>query len=83
MAFRYEVIRAVKEVTRLDRRKVRARFEERFSAQRMAREYEKQYRKLFPLPPWTVSALIQLRRNSPSHWEKLRGRPPPKDLPKR
>jgi glycosyltransferase involved in cell wall biosynthesis len=41
-----EAIRAVKEVARLDRRKVRARFEERFSAQRMAREYEKQYRKL-------------------------------------
>jgi glycosyltransferase involved in cell wall biosynthesis len=41
-----EAIRAVKEVTRLDRRKVRARFEQRFSAQRMAREYEKQYRKL-------------------------------------
>jgi glycogen synthase len=41
-----EAIRAVKEVTKLDRRKVRVRFEERFSAQRMAREYEKQYCKL-------------------------------------
>jgi glycogen synthase len=41
-----EAIRAVKEVARLDRKKVRARFEERFSAQRMAREYEELYRKL-------------------------------------
>ena len=41
-----EATRAVKEVARLDRRKVRARFEERFSAQRMAREYEKLYGQL-------------------------------------
>lgn len=41
-----EAVRAVKELSRLDRRKVRARFEARFSAQRMAREYEIQYRKL-------------------------------------
>jgi glycosyltransferase involved in cell wall biosynthesis len=41
-----EAVRAVNELARLDRRKVRARFEERFSAQRMAREYESQYRKL-------------------------------------
>jgi intergrase/recombinase len=41
-----EAIRAVKEVTRLDRRRVRIQFEERFSAVRMARDYEKQYRKL-------------------------------------
>ena len=34
------------EVVRLDRRLVRARFVERFSAQRMAREYESQYEKL-------------------------------------
>jgi hypothetical protein len=33
-------------VGRLDRRKVRARFEERFSADRMAREYESAYRAL-------------------------------------
>jgi glycosyltransferase involved in cell wall biosynthesis len=41
-----EAIHAVKELSRLDRRKVRAGFEARFSAQRMAREYESQYRKL-------------------------------------
>jgi glycosyltransferase involved in cell wall biosynthesis len=41
-----EAIRAVSEASRLDRRKVRARFEERFSANRMARQYETQYRKL-------------------------------------
>ncbi|MBR0718968.1 glycosyltransferase family 4 protein [Bradyrhizobium liaoningense] len=41
-----QAIEAVKESARLDRRKIRARFEERFSASRMAREYESQYRKL-------------------------------------
>ena len=41
-----EAARAVNDVAQLDRRKVRARFEERFSAQRMALEYEQQYRKL-------------------------------------
>lgn len=41
-----EAVSAVSEVARLDRRNVRARFEQRFSAHRMAREYESQYRKL-------------------------------------
>lgn len=41
-----EAVSAVREVARLDRRNVRARFEQRFSAHRMAREYESQYRKL-------------------------------------
>ncbi|WP_027576820.1 glycosyltransferase family 4 protein [Bradyrhizobium sp. WSM1743] len=41
-----QAIEAVKEVVRLDRRKVRARFEERFAASRMAREYENRYREL-------------------------------------
>ena len=41
-----QAIGAVKEVVRLDRRKVRARFEERFLASRMAREYESRYREL-------------------------------------
>jgi glycosyltransferase involved in cell wall biosynthesis len=41
-----EAVNAVKQLARLDRRKVRARFEERFSARRMAREYESHYRKL-------------------------------------
>ncbi|QPF83836.1 glycosyltransferase family 4 protein [Bradyrhizobium genosp. L] len=41
-----EAVRAVGELPRLDRRAIRARFEERFSATRMARNYEAQYRKL-------------------------------------
>ncbi|MGY4511430.1 glycosyltransferase family 4 protein [Bradyrhizobium sp. USDA 3650] len=41
-----QAIGAVSELGRLDRRRIRARFEERFAASRMAREYESQYRKL-------------------------------------
>jgi glycosyltransferase involved in cell wall biosynthesis len=41
-----EAIDAVNELHRLDRSKVRAKFEERFSAHRMAREYEARYREL-------------------------------------
>ena len=41
-----QAVNAVNALGRLDRRKVRARFEERFSAKRMAKEYESQYRKL-------------------------------------
>jgi glycosyltransferase involved in cell wall biosynthesis len=41
-----QAIRAVKELGRLDRRVVRARFEERFAASRMAKEYEARYRDL-------------------------------------
>jgi glycosyltransferase involved in cell wall biosynthesis len=41
-----EAICAVRELSRLDRRKVRARFEARFSARRMAGQYESQYRQL-------------------------------------
>ena len=41
-----EAIRAVRELPRLDRRGIRARFEERFSAVRMAREYEARYSEL-------------------------------------
>ena len=41
-----EAVRAVRELPRLDRRTIRARFEERFTASRMAREYEAHYRKL-------------------------------------
>ncbi|MGX4803161.1 glycosyltransferase family 4 protein [Bradyrhizobium guangdongense] len=43
-----QAIAAVNEVGRLDRRRVRARFEERFAASRMASEYERQYRELAP-----------------------------------
>ena len=38
-----EAVRAVRELPRLDRRMVRARFEQRFTASRMARDYERQY----------------------------------------
>lgn len=48
-----EAVSAVREVARLDRRQVRARFEQRFSAHRMAREYEGQYRKLIAGPRGT------------------------------
>ncbi len=41
-----QAVDATKELARLDRRLVRARFEQRFSASRMAKEYESQYRKL-------------------------------------
>jgi glycosyltransferase involved in cell wall biosynthesis len=47
-----EAVEAVSRVGRLDRRKVRQRFEERFSASRMARAYESQYRKL--IAPTTI-----------------------------
>jgi glycosyltransferase involved in cell wall biosynthesis len=41
-----DAVRAVKNLKRLDRRKVRARFEERFTAARMARAYEDYYQQL-------------------------------------
>jgi glycosyltransferase involved in cell wall biosynthesis len=41
-----EAVDAVNQLARLDRRKVRERFEERFSARRMARAYESHYRQL-------------------------------------
>ncbi|MCA1499015.1 MULTISPECIES: glycosyltransferase family 4 protein [unclassified Bradyrhizobium] len=41
-----QAVKAVGELGKLDRRRVRARFEERFTAYRMARQYEDQYRKL-------------------------------------
>jgi glycosyltransferase involved in cell wall biosynthesis len=39
-----EAVMAVRKLDRLDRGKVRARFEERFSSSRMAKEYEERYR---------------------------------------
>jgi glycosyltransferase involved in cell wall biosynthesis len=41
-----DAVQAVRELPRLDRRAIRARFEERFTAVRMAREYEARYREL-------------------------------------
>ena len=45
-----EAVAAVNQLGRLDRRTIRARFEERFSARRMVRQYERQYRKLVANP---------------------------------
>jgi glycosyltransferase involved in cell wall biosynthesis len=45
-----EAVAAVGQLGRLDRRTIRARFEERFSARRMVRQYERQYRKLVANP---------------------------------
>jgi len=44
-----EAVAAVRKLGQLDRRTIRARFEERFSARRMVLEYEGQYRKLLQL----------------------------------
>jgi glycosyltransferase involved in cell wall biosynthesis len=52
-----QAARAVSELGRLDRRTVRARFEERFSASRMAREYERAYRDLIADPGVTKAGL--------------------------
>jgi glycosyltransferase involved in cell wall biosynthesis len=41
-----DAVRAVRDLPRLDRRAIRARFEERFTAVRMAKEYEARYREL-------------------------------------
>ncbi len=41
-----EAVQAVKEIDRIDRRRVRVRFEERFTADRMAAAYEVHYRQL-------------------------------------
>ncbi len=46
-----EAVLAVNRLGELDRTKVRARFEERFSASRMAREYESCYRRLLAATP--------------------------------
>jgi hypothetical protein len=61
-----QAVRAVGDLGRLDRRKVRARFEERFSANRMARAYESAYRGLISAatghPAAASSAKAQRRR---------------------
>ncbi len=41
-----DAVNAIGELARLDRRQVRARFEQRFSSRRMAKEYEGTYRQL-------------------------------------
>jgi glycosyltransferase involved in cell wall biosynthesis len=55
-----QAVRAVGELGRLDRRRVRARFEERFSAKRMASEYEGKYREILAAAaPKAVSACFE------------------------
>ncbi|PPQ20608.1 Glycosyltransferase involved in cell wall bisynthesis [Bradyrhizobium shewense] len=45
-----QAVEAVGELSKLDRKRVRARFEERFTACRMARQYEDRYRALIATP---------------------------------
>ncbi|HYZ23736.1 MAG TPA: glycosyltransferase family 4 protein [Rhodopila sp.] len=46
-----EAVQAVKNLARIDRRTVRARFEERFTSDRMARAYVRHYRQLASVAP--------------------------------
>lgn len=46
-----QAVKAVGELGQLDRRKIRARFEERFTVRRMARQYEERYRELIAAAP--------------------------------
>jgi len=54
-----EAVAALHEVGRLDRRLIRRRFEERFTSERMAREYVRLYRSLLthPVPAFRASSL--------------------------
>jgi glycosyltransferase involved in cell wall biosynthesis len=47
-----EAVAAIPRLLKMDRRVVRKRFEERFSATRMANDYVKLYRKLMDITPW-------------------------------
>jgi glycosyltransferase involved in cell wall biosynthesis len=51
-----EAIQAVKNLARIDRRKVRARFEERFTSDRMARAYARLYQQLAKAVPQAAAA---------------------------
>jgi glycosyltransferase involved in cell wall biosynthesis len=56
-----QAVTAVGKLGRLERRRVRARFEERFSAKRMAREYEGKYREMIAAgAPKVESACFEL-----------------------
>jgi hypothetical protein len=46
-----DAVRATEAATRLDRRRVRRRFEERFSVERMARDYVAVYKRLARVAP--------------------------------
>ncbi|MGF6308856.1 glycosyltransferase involved in cell wall biosynthesis [Bradyrhizobium sp. i1.8.4] len=54
-----EAVQAVKDLPGLDRRKVRARFEERFTSDRMARAYETHYRRLLAARPAHLSVVSE------------------------
>jgi glycosyltransferase involved in cell wall biosynthesis len=51
-----EAVQAVKDLARIDRRKVRARFEERFSSERMARAYVQHYQQIASAVPQVAAA---------------------------
>ncbi len=52
-----EAVQAVKHLARIDRRMVRARFEERFTSDRMARAYVGHYEQLVSIVPRATAAL--------------------------
>lgn len=54
-----QAIAAVHKLDQLDRRQVRATFEQRFSASRMALEYEREYQKLLALAPTPRQEALQ------------------------
>jgi glycosyltransferase involved in cell wall biosynthesis len=54
-----EAVQAVKNLARIDRRAVRARFEERFTSERMARAYVRYYQQLASAVPQTAAAVPQ------------------------
>jgi glycosyltransferase involved in cell wall biosynthesis len=56
-----QAIAAVHRLGQLNRRKIRSRFEERFSATRMAKEYEGLYRKLATAEGLQASARLDFQ----------------------
>lgn len=62
-----EATAALSRVLRLDRRAVRRRFEERFSATRMAKDYLKFYRSRLPVPPRSTIELADQARLIEDH----------------
>ncbi len=70
-----EAIAAVPQLLGMDRRKVRRRFEERFSAERMARDYVELYTKQIGLAELDESAVLLGTRQDPSRVLADRSRP--------
>jgi hypothetical protein len=56
-----EAIRMLPQVLALDRRTVRKRFEQRFTATRMAKDYVQVYRSLLKQPPLMERAAVMSR----------------------